>query len=66
MKYFRIDFIDVKCANTTLREDTQSKLEEEKDGEEPALKKNKSKKDKSGGMGETLTSMLGMQKLISE
>lgn len=47
MKFFRIDFIDVKCANTTLREDTQAKLEEEKySDDKPALKRGKSKKDK--------------------
>lgn len=29
-----MDFIDMKCANTTLREDVRSKLEESKQAEE--------------------------------
>ena len=63
MKFFKIDFIDVKCANTTLREDTRSKLEEEKnDSEDPlVMKKTKSKKDKGGkGIGDSVSAMLGM------
>ena len=70
MKYFKIDFIDIKCANTTLREDVALKLEEQKTSDEqPLLQKAKSGKAKQGkgadASGE-LSSMLNMQKLMQE
>lgn len=34
LKYFKIDFIDIKCANTVQREDTSVKIEEQKAAEE--------------------------------
>lgn len=41
LKYFKIDFIDIKSANTVLREDTALKVEEQKSAEEPNAKKAK-------------------------
>ena len=45
MRYFDKEFIDIKCANTTKRQDCQQKLDEEKEAEQNKDKRVDKKRD---------------------